>query len=223
MSKLLFVKNITKIYKRGAETVYALKDISFDVKAGDFLAITGPSGSGKTTLLHIIGCLDRPSTGEIYIDEKSVTKMTDKELDRIRREKIGFVFQQFYLLPELTVIENISLPLLFCNKEPNKEYLDELLNMLGIYHRKNHKPKELSGGEMQRVAIGRALINKPELILADEPTANLDSHNSLKIYDLLQLLVEKSITVIVVTHNNELANRAYKQIKLLDGEIKEII
>ncbi|MCX7770391.1 MAG: ABC transporter ATP-binding protein [Proteobacteria bacterium] len=218
---LLKIENLTKIYIRGAETVKALDSVSFSVNNGEFVAITGPSGSGKTTLLHILGCLDRPTSGEVYIDDKAVGKMNDKELDNIRRLKIGFIFQQFYLLPELNVIENIKLPLLFSGnpKKIGEEYLNEILDTLGILKRKNHKPKELSGGEMQRVAIARALVNKPEFILADEPTANLDSENSIKIFELLKRLVEKGITVIVVTHNNELASLAERRIKLKDGRI----
>lgn len=218
---LLIAKNLTKIYKRGSEIVKALDNVSFSVKSGQFIAITGPSGSGKTTLLHILGCLDKPTSGDVYIDNKPVSKMTENELDNIRRLKIGFVFQQFYLLPELSVIENIKLPLLFSGnpKRIEEEYIDEILNFLGILKRKKHKPNQLSGGEMQRVAIARALVNKPEFILADEPTANLDSENGMKIFELLIKLVEKSITVIVVTHNNELANMAQKKIVLKDGII----
>jgi len=218
---LLIAKNLTKIYKRGSEIVKALDNVSFSVNSGQFIAITGPSGSGKTTLLHILGCLDKPTSGDVYIDNKPVSKMTENELDNIRRLKIGFVFQQFYLLPELSVIENIKLPLLFSGnpKRIEEEYIDEILNFLGILKRKKHKPNQLSGGEMQRVAIARALVNKPEFILADEPTANLDSENGMKIFELLIKLVEKSITVIVVTHNNELANMAQKKIVLKDGII----
>ncbi len=223
MAKLYKIENISKIYIRGSEEVIALNGISFSIDNGEFIAITGPSGSGKTTLLHILGCLDRPTKGEVLFNGRNVGKMSDKELDNLRREKIGFVFQQFYLLPGLTVYENITLPLLFSGKTKHieKDYIDEILNYLGLYNRKNHKPKELSGGEMQRVAIGRALINKPDVILADEPTANLDSQNSLKIFELLKSLVNKGITVVVVTHNNELAELALRKIKLLDGKIIE--
>lgn len=218
---LLIAKNLTKIYQRGAEKVKALENVSFTVNSGEFIAITGPSGSGKTTLLHILGCLDKPTSGDVYIDDKPVSKMTEKELDNIRRLKIGFVFQQFYLLPELNVIENVKLPLLFSGnpKKVDEEYIDKVLDTLGILKRKKHKPKELSGGEMQRVAIARALVNKPEFVLADEPTANLDTENSIKIFKLLEKLVEKGITVIVVTHNNELAEIAHRKIMLKDGRI----
>lgn len=218
---LLIAKNLTKIYQRGAEKVKALENVSFTVNSGEFIAITGPSGSGKTTLLHILGCLDKPTSGDVYIDDKPVSKMTEKELDNIRRLKIGFVFQQFYLLPELNVIENVKLPLLFSGnpKKVDEEYIDKVLDTLGILKRKKHKPKELSGGEMQRVAIARALVNKPEFVLADEPTANLDTENSIKIFKLLEKLVEKGITVIVVTHNNELAGIAHRKIMLKDGRI----
>ncbi len=218
---LLIAQNLTKNYQRGIEKVKALDNVSFAVNRGQFIAITGPSGSGKTTLLHILGCLDKPTSGEVYIDNKPVSKMTEKELDNVRRLKVGFVFQQFYLLPELNVIENVKLPLLFSGnpKKVEEEYIDEILNFLGIINRKKHKPNQLSGGEMQRVAIARSLVNKPEFILADEPTANLDTENGKKIFELLIKLVEKNITVIVVTHNNELANMAQKKIVLKDGVI----
>lgn len=217
---VLKANDISKSYKRGAEIVHALRGISFEVEKGEFVAITGPSGSGKTTLLHILGCLDEPTSGKLYIDNLLVSNMKPKELDNIRRSKIGFIFQQFYLLPELTVEENITLPLLFSKNVIKQDYLNELLHILGIKHRRNHMPRELSGGEMQRVAIARALINKPEFILADEPTANLDSQNSINIFKLLKDLVKKGITIIVVTHNMELANFAFRKIKLLDGQIQ---
>lgn len=218
---LLIAKNITKIYQRGSEKVKALENVSFTVNSGEFIAITGPSGSGKTTLLHILGCLDKPTSGEVLIDYKPVSNMNERELNNIRRQKIGFVFQQFYLLPELNVIENVKLPLLFSGnpKKIDEEYIDIILDNLGILNRKKHKPKELSGGEMQRVAIARALVNKPEFILADEPTANLDSGNSVKIFELFKKLIETGITVIVVTHNNELAEIAQRKIMLKDGRI----
>lgn len=218
---ILVAKNLTKIYQRGSEKVKALENISFTVNSNQFIAITGPSGSGKTTLLHILGCLDKPTSGEVYIDDKPVSRMTERQLDNIRRLKIGFVFQQFYLLPELNVIENVKLPLLFSgnSKKVGDEYINEILDTLGILNRKKHKPKELSGGEMQRVAIARALVNRPEFILADEPTANLDTENGIKIFELLKKLVEKGITVIVVTHNNELAEMAQTKIMLKDGRI----
>lgn len=218
---LLITKNLTKIYQRGSEKVKALENVSFTVNSGEFIAITGPSGSGKTTLLHILGCLDKPTSGEVLIDDKPVSNMTERELNNIRRQKIGFVFQQFYLLQELNVIENVKLPLLFSGnpKKIDEEYIDIILDNLGILNRKKHKPKELSGGEMQRVAIARALVNKPEFILADEPTANLDSGNSVKIFELFKKLIETGITVIVVTHNNELAEIAQRKIMLKDGRI----
>ncbi len=211
--------NLKKDYKRGTETVHALSGISCSLMKGEFTAIAGQSGSGKTTLLHILGCLDRATSGAVYLDGVSLKDMDDKSLDRVRREKIGFVFQQFYLLPGLTVAENITLPLLFNGKKHDESALDGLLKSVGLSHRRTHLPRELSGGEMQRVAIARALVNNPEFIMADEPTANLDSTNSLKIFDLLQSLSERGITVIVVTHNPKLAERAQRQIFLKDGMI----
>lgn len=219
MQELIKAINLEKIYRRGAETVHALNGISFSLMKGEFTAITGQSGSGKTTLLHIIGCLDRATGGEVYLDGVSLEEMDDKSLDRVRRVKIGFVFQQFYLLPGLTAVENITLPLLFNGKKADEKHLAGILESVGLAHRRTHLPRELSGGEMQRAAIARALINNPEFIMADEPTANLDTTNSLKIFDLLQSLSERGITVIVVTHNPALAKRAARQICLKDGMI----
>ncbi|MDI6725758.1 MAG: ABC transporter ATP-binding protein [Smithellaceae bacterium] len=221
MQELIKAINLEKSYQRGAETVHALSGVSFSLMKGEFTAITGQSGSGKTTLLHILGCLDRATSGMVYLDGVSLEEMNDKALDRVRREKIGFVFQQFYLLPGLTVVENITLPLLFTGEKPDEKKIEDLLESVGLAHRRTHLPRELSGGEMQRVAIARALVNDPEFIMADEPTANLDTTNSLRIFDLLQSLSERGITVIVVTHNPGLAKRARRQIYLKDGLIVE--
>lgn len=217
---MIELKNIVKTYRRGSETVYALKGINLTVKKGEFMAVTGPSGSGKTTLLHIIGCLDEPTSGTYKIDSIEVKNLPESELVKIRREKIGFIFQQFYLIPGLTVFENITLPLIFGRKSKNKEDILSLIEYVGLKDRIYHTPKELSGGEMQRVAIARALINDPEILLADEPTGNLDSKNSEKIYELLHSLHKKGISVIMITHNPDLAKRAERIIILKDGVLE---
>lgn len=217
---MIELKNIVKTYKRGSETVYALKGINLTLKKGEFMAVTGPSGSGKTTLLHIIGCLDVPTSGTYKIDSIEVKNLSELELAKIRREKIGFIFQQFYLIPGLTVFENITLPLIFRRKSKNKEDILSLIEYVGLQNRIYHTPKELSGGEMQRVAIARALINDPEIVLADEPTGNLDSKNSEKIFELLHSLYKKGISVIMITHNPDLAKRAERIIILKDGVLE---
>lgn len=218
---MIELRNIVKTYKRGSETVYALKGIDLYVKKGEFLAVTGPSGSGKTTLLHIIGCLDEPTSGTYKIDGIGIKNLSESELVKIRRERIGFIFQQFYLIPGLTVWENITLPLIFGRRSKDKKDILSLLDYVGLKDRIYHTPKELSGGEMQRVAIARALINDPEIILADEPTGNLDTENSERIFELLYSLHEKGISVIMITHNPDLAKRAERIITLKDGILSD--
>lgn len=216
---MIELKDIVKTYKRGSETVYALKGIDMVINKGEFVAITGPSGSGKTTLLHIIGCLDKPTQGILKIDGLEIEELPEAELVKIRRQKIGFVFQQFYLIPGLTVWENITLPLLFARRSKKEEQIASLIESIGLKDRISHKTNELSGGEMQRVAIARALINEPEILLADEPTGNLDSENSEIIFELLHSLNKKGISVVMITHNTDLANRAERVIRLKDGLI----
>lgn len=212
--------NVEKIYLRGSEEVKALKGINLIIKRGEFVSIVGPSGSGKTTLLHLLGCLDKPTRGIIKIDGVEVENMTEKELVNIRREKIGYIFQHFYLIPGLSVFENIKLPLIFSRKNKSKEEIESLVELVGLKNRINHKPNQLSGGEMQRVAIARALVNNPEFILADEPTGNLDTENSEKIFEVLKLLNKEGISIVLVTHNPELAQRTEKVIRLKDGKIE---
>jgi ABC-type lipoprotein export system ATPase subunit len=219
MENIISVRNLEKTYLRGAETVHALKGVSFDIQKGEFTAVTGPSGSGKTTLLHIIGCLDRPTAGSVSINGRCLEKMSEKELLTIRRNKVGFVFQQFYLMPGLTVEENIMLPLLFSRKKKDNAWIKQILESVGLSNRARHLPNQLSGGEMQRVAIGRALVNGPDIILADEPTANLDSENTESIFKLLRDLVTEGITVVLVTHNQSLASRTDRIIRLTDGRL----
>jgi putative ABC transport system ATP-binding protein len=212
-------KGLTKIYHRGSEEIHALKDVSFTISKGEFAAIVGPSGSGKTTLLNLVGCLDTPTRGSLRLNGVEVNGLKEKDLVKLRRENIGFVFQQFFLLPTLTVRENIELPLLFSKRNGYKSHIDEIIEVVGLKARAEHLPSQLSGGEMQRVAIGRALINEPEIILADEPTGNLDSATALRIFQLFQNLNSQGLTLIIVTHNLELAKSAHKIIQLRDGEI----
>jgi putative ABC transport system ATP-binding protein len=219
--EVILAKELTKIYHRGSEDIHALKDVSFAIGKGEFVAIVGPSGSGKTTLLNLVGCLDTPTRGSLKLNDIEVNGLREKDLVKLRRENIGFVFQQFYLLPTLTVRENIELPLLFSKKNGYKSQIDEVIELVGLKARAEHLPGQLSGGEMQRVAIGRALINEPRIILADEPTGNLDSATSLKIFQLFQNLNKKGLTLIIVTHNMELAKSAHKVIQLRDGEIAQ--
>jgi ABC-type lipoprotein export system ATPase subunit len=211
------IVNLAKRYTRGAERVHALRGVSFEIQSGEFIAITGPSGSGKSTLLHLVGALDRPSSGSVRIHGEEIGDKPERELRGLRGGRIGFVYQQFYLLPGLTVEENILLPLLFSRAKCDGGRISEILGSVGLAHRRSHLPSQLSGGEMQRVAIGRALAGKPEIILADEPTANLDSENGLAIFELLRGLARRGITVVIVTHNAELAARTDRIIRLRDG------
>ena len=214
-------RGLSKVYQRGSEEVHALRGVDLDLGAGEFVAIAGPSGSGKTTLLHLLGCLDRPTSGSISIDGIDTASLTEAGRTRLRREKIGFVFQQFHLIPTLTARENVELPLLFSGKRKGRDILDGILSRVGLEGRGDHLPHQLSGGEMQRVAIGRALVNEPEILLADEPTGNLDSGTAGKIYGLFEDLVQTGITLVVVTHNRDLANRAHRVIRFRDGRISE--
>ncbi len=223
--ELIRLENVYKIYKVGNENVYALKGINLKVKRGEVIAIVGPSGSGKSTLLNLIGCLDRPTKGKVLIDGKDVSKLSDDELAEIRRKKIGFVFQFFYLIPGLTALGNVMLPMVFAGipKEKREERAKKLLKIVGLEKRMNHKPNELSGGERQRVAIARALANDPEIILADEPTGNLDSKTGKEIMEILtKLNKEENVTLIVVTHNPYVASYAERIIYLKDGKIIKI-
>jgi putative ABC transport system ATP-binding protein len=189
------------------------------VNEGEFVSIIGPSGSGKTALLNVLGCLDSPTSGSLRLNGTETWGLKESKLVKVRRENIGFVFQQFYLMPTLTARENIELPLLFSKKNRNKSRIDEVLEMVGLSERGDHLPSQLSGGEMQRVAIGRALINDPRIILADEPTGNLDSATSQMIFDLFRELNRKGLTLVIVTHNLDLARQAQKMYTLRDGQI----
>jgi len=214
---MIELKHIEKSYHRGAEEVRALRGVDLSIVAGELLAIIGPSGAGKTTLLHILGCLDQPSKGEVLFDGVNTSNMSESELVQLRREKIGFVFQQFYLIPGLSVFDNIALPLLFSKKQASRSKIMALAEMVGLEHRLDHAPAQLSGGEMQRTAIARGLVNDPEILLADEPTGNLDSENSDKIYSLLRSLSQNGLATVMITHNTELAARAQRTVQIRDG------
>jgi putative ABC transport system ATP-binding protein len=225
LAKILQVQNVKKSYSMGKVVVPALRGVSFDVEEGEFLAVLGPSGSGKSTLLHIIGCLDRPDEGEILFEGRNVLNLNDDELAELRLRKIGFVFQFFNLLPRLTALENVKIPLVLAglpDKEAN-EKARKLLDLVGLGKRLSHRPSELSGGEQQRVAIARALINNPKLVLADEPTGNLDTKSGWEIVNLMtKLNKEMGQTFIVVTHDPQIAEAADRIIYLKDGLIEGI-
>lgn len=215
---LLEVKSLSKTYGCGDTAVNALKNVSFVVPKGEFMAVVGESGSGKSTLLNIIGALDTPTSGKVYIDGNDIFSMKESELTIFRRRNIGFIFQAFNLIPELSVEQNIMFPVLLDYKKPNKEYLEELLDILNLKDRRNHLPSELSGGQQQRVAIGRALFTRPSLILADEPTGNLDTQNSSEVIALLKEASKKyEQTIIMITHNRSIAQTADRVIQVSDG------
>jgi ABC-type lipoprotein export system ATPase subunit len=219
---VIVAQNLKKIFRRGSENIPAVNDISLAIKEGEFVSFIGPSGSGKTTLINILGCLDNPSSGKLELDGKNIfdqgKTLSEKELTTVRREIFGYIFQKFYLIPTLTVLENIMLPFTFYKKPGADETVDSILKTLGIDHRKNHLPGQISGGEMQRVAIARALVNKPRVLLADEPTGNLDTKRSDEIGHILKELNQKErITIVLVTHNPLLASMADRVIELRDG------
>lgn len=217
---LIEVKNLNKIYGSGEAEVKALKNINLNIEQGEFVAIVGQSGSGKSTLLHLIGGVDIPSSGEVIIDGKNIYKLKEKELSILRRRKLGFIFQFFNLIPVLTAQENIEMPVLLDNEKIDKKYMNELLRILGLEERKNNYPSQLSGGQQQRVSIGRALANKPSIILADEPTGNLDSKNSKEVLELLKYCAKKyNQTLILITHDINIAKYADRVITIEDGEI----
>jgi len=216
------VINLEKTYNEGKENeLKVLKGINITIKEGDYVSIVGPSGSGKSTLMHIIGCLDRPTKGKVIIDGEDVSKLSDDQLAKIRREKIGFVFQQFYLIPVLNAIENVKIPMTLNgnNKKDMNNRAEELMKIVGLENRMYHFPNQLSGGEIQRVAIARALANDPKLILADEPTGNLDTKRGEEIIKLLEKLNKEGRTIVIVTHDMQIASHAKKRIMLKDGMV----
>ena len=219
---ILEVKNLTKIYGHDENKVVALDHVSLTVEKGKFIAIVGSSGSGKSTLLHLIGGVDKPTSGEVIVNGQNVYKKNENELAVFRRREVGLIYQFYNLIPILTVEENMTLPVLLDNKQVNQERLDELLRILDLKSREKHLPRELSGGQQQRVSIGRALMNAPSLVLADEPTGNLDSKNSKEIIDLLKLTQKRyKQTLIMITHDENIAMQADRIIVIEDGKIKK--
>lgn len=217
---LLEVKNICKTYGSGETAVKALRNVSFSVPKGEYVAIVGESGSGKSTLLNMIGALDMPTSGKVLIDGKDIFSMNDRKLTVFRRRNIGFIFQAFNLIPELTVEQNMIFPMLLDYQKPDRKYLEELLTVLNLKDRRNYLPSQLSGGQQQRVAIARALASKPKIVLADEPTGNLDSRTSAEVIGLLQMTNrEFNQTIIMITHNEEIAQQADRIIHLEDGRV----
>jgi len=218
--EILRVENLTKIYGKGENEVRALDDVSFSVNKGEFIAVIGPSGSGKSTLLHILGGVDRPTSGRVLMDGKDVYAQNEEQLAIFRRRQVGLIYQFYNLIPVLNVTENITLPVLMDGQRVNRDRLKELITTLGLNGRENHLPNQLSGGQQQRVSIGRALMNAPAVVLADEPTGNLDSKNSKEIVDLLKVSNEKyGQTLIVITHDESIALQADRIISIDDGKI----
>lgn len=218
--EILKVENLTKVYGKSSNRVEALKGVNLSVNKGEFVAIVGASGSGKSTLLHMLGGLDRPTSGKVIIDGENIYDYKETKLAIFRRRKIGFIFQSFNLIPVLDVEENIALPTLMDNDKVDKKYLAEIIEVLGLTERKTHLPSELSGGQQQRVSIGRALLNKPAIIFADEPTGNLDSKNSREVIELLKFTAKKyNQTLIVITHDVNIAALADRTITIQDGQI----
>jgi putative ABC transport system ATP-binding protein len=219
------IENVTKLYKMGEEVVHALRGVSLNVRRNEYLAVMGPSGSGKSTMMNMLGCLDTPTTGKYLFTGKDVSSMTDDELADIRNREIGFVFQTFNLLPRSTTLANVELPLIYAGFSPTqrREKATKALHDVGLGQRMGHKPNELSGGQRQRVAIARALVNNPSIILADEPTGNLDSRTGEEIMQLLEDLYEQGNTIIVVTHEEDIARHARRIVRLRDGLIESDI
>jgi putative ABC transport system ATP-binding protein len=215
------LKNISREFQVGEETVHALRNINLDIAPGDHVALMGPSGSGKSTLLNVIGCLDRPSQGTYILEGKDVTHMEENELSLIRRHRIGFVFQFFHLVPRLDAAGNVELPMIFAGvpREERQKRVDKALESVGLAHRAKHRPNQLSGGERQRTAIARAVVMGPAILLADEPTGNLDTHSGQEIVELIENMNREGLTLIVVTHDPAIGERARRVIRMRDGEI----
>ena len=217
---IVTMEDVTKVYGEGDNRVWGLHNVNLSVEQGETLAIVGASGSGKSTLLHIMGGVDTPTSGNVIVDGKDITKLNDDQMSVFRRRKIGFVFQAYHLIPVLSVEENIKMQILLDHRKPDKDYIEHIMDMLGIWDRRKHLPNQLSGGQQQRAAIARALANRPSLILADEPTGALDSKNGNEVISLLQKSVkELNQTLVLITHNIDLAREADRMIKLADGEI----
>lgn len=218
--EILKTEKLCKYYGEGEKQVKATDEIDLTIEKGEFVAIVGASGSGKSTLLHMLGCLDKPTSGDIYIEGENISKYKDEALAMMRRRKIGFVFQSYNLIPVLTVRENIEMPVLLDDKKPDKEYINDLIEMLGLKEREKHLPNQLSGGQQQRVSIARALANKPSIIFADEPTGNLDRKNGLEVMEILKASAKKyEQTLVLITHEMSIANSADRVIEISDGKI----
>jgi putative ABC transport system ATP-binding protein len=222
MQSIIRLSQIAKSYKIGSEVIHALRSVSLDIYKNEYVALMGPSGSGKSTLMNVLGCLDSPSSGEYVLNGKSVAQMPDDELAEVRNKEIGFVFQSFNLLPRSTALDNVMLPLVYAGftKEQRLVRAKEVLDQVGLGERMMHKPNELSGGQRQRVAIARALVNKPAIILADEPTGNLDSKTSVEIMGLLADIHKLGNTIVLVTHEEDIAQHAHRIVRLKDGEVE---
>lgn len=222
MSLVIKIRNIIRDFPLGQETVHVLKGIDLDIEKGDYVALMGPSGSGKSTLMNLLGCLDTPTSGTYQLNGQDVSSMSDDQLAEIRNKEIGFVFQTFNLLPRTTALENVALPMIYAgaSKKVRTNRAEEVLTDVGLADRMDHKPNQLSGGQRQRVAVGRALVNKPSMILADEPTGNLDSKTSEEIMKLIDEIHAAGNTVILVTHEEEIAKRAHRVIRLMDGMVE---
>jgi putative ABC transport system ATP-binding protein len=222
MKEIISISHIRKTYKIGEEIIHALKDVSLKIYGNEYVALMGPSGSGKSTLMNMLGCLDSPTEGEYVLNNISVAQMSDNQLAEVRNKEIGFVFQTFNLLPRATTLDNVALPLVYSgySKEERVKRAKEVLEQVGLGDRMNHKPNELSGGQRQRVAIARALVNKPAIILADEPTGNLDSKTSVEIMGLFEEIHKNGNTIILVTHEEDIALHAHRIVRLKDGLIE---
>ena len=222
MSSLISISSLRKVYQIGDEVIEALKDVSLSINKNEYVALMGPSGSGKSTLMNMLGCLDTPSSGEYILNDLSVARMSDNQLAEVRNKQIGFVFQTFNLLPRASTLENVALPLVYAgfSKADRDARAREVLESVGLGNRINHKPNELSGGQRQRVAIARALVNRPAIILADEPTGNLDSKTSVEIMGLFEEIHRKGNTIILVTHEEDIALHAHRIVRLKDGLVE---
>ena len=218
---LIRTENLTKVYNLGKTIVEALRGITLEIKQGEYVAIMGPSGSGKSTLMHLLGCLDTPTAGKYYFEDKDISSLNDMELAALRNKKVGFVFQTFNLLPRLSALNNVQLPLVYggSNSKLRRDKAKAMLERVGLAERMNHRPNELSGGEMQRVAVARALVNEPSIILADEPTGNLDSKTGMEIMKLFDTLATERNTIVLVTHDQNVANHAKRTIRIVDGKV----
>jgi len=216
---MIHAEDLVRTYTIGTSAVHALDHVNLDIEQGDMVAVTGPSGSGKSTLMNMLGCLDRPNSGRYFLDGKDVSTMSNDKLAEIRNKKIGFVFQSFSLIPRTTAVDNVELPLLYAGRASARKDAQEALSLVGLADRMHHEPNQLSGGERQRVAIARALVTKPAILLADEPTGNLDTKTGSEVLELFVELNDKGLTTIIVTHDSSVASRCKRVVRLVDGKI----